>query len=221
MDKYFANPSKLKLDEIRTIYTTISKMYDCLSRPNTNPLSLLESNLKRFEDNGIKISIEEVKKLSKEEQSKILKDAFKKLNEKKVFNIYDIDTTYADETIYHEMGHLQDFGKNLKDLYMKTYNDFDLNAIADRFGSIMSNENMKKLWETDKETFKKQFPNQYEFLTSTETQKLAGRISQYAQSGIGEFIAEYYAQMARAKQYGGKMAEDIDVLYKKYNGTTI
>ena len=61
----------------------------------------------------------------------------------------------------------------------------------------------------------------YEFLTNQETQELAGRVSTYAKSGIGEFIAEYYQRMAQVRKYGGTMAEDVEALYKKYNGTMI
>ena len=221
LDKYYNDSSKLSLDELRTMHSTMEHMYDAVSIPKNYPMTMIKNMQNEFEKNGIKISIEELSKLSNEEQSKFLIDSLRKLKEKGEYKFVKVRRHFPDETIYHEMGHLQDYGKNLKDLYMKTYNDFDLNAIADRFGSIMSNENMKKLWETDKEKFKKQFPNQYEFLTNQETQELAGKVSTYARSGIGEFIAEYYAQMAEAKQYGGKIVEDVEALYKKYNGTII
>ena len=221
LDKYYNDSSKLSLDELRTIHTTMKYMNEAIRMPKNYPMTMLKDMQNEFEKNGIKVSIDEFSKLSNEEQSKFLIDSLRKLKEKGEYKFVKVRRHFPDETIYHEMGHLQDYGKNLKDLYMKTYNDFDLNAIADRFGSIMSNENMKKLWETDKEKFKKQFPNQYEFLTNQETQELAGKVSTYARSGIGEFIAEYYAQMAEAKQYGGKMVEDVEALYKKYNGTMI
>ena len=69
--------------------------------------------------------------------------------------------------------------------------------------------------------FKKNYPDLYEFLTNQETQELAGRVSNYAKSGIGEFMADFYAQMATARKYGGTIAEDVEALYKKYNGTMI
>ena len=132
-----------------------------------------------------------------------------------------VDIHLPDKTIYHEMGHLQDFGKNLKDALSKSYKDPNSNAIDNRFGNIQNDAKLKSLWEMDKEQFKKNYPDLYEFLTNQETQELAGRVSNYAKSGIGEFMADFYAQMATARKYGGTIAEDVEALYKKYNGTMI
>ena len=54
----------------------------------------------------------------------------------------------------------------------------------------------------------------YEHLTNSEIQKTAGKISPYAQTGIGEFIADTYAELIK----GTKLSDDVMALYKKYNG---
>lgn len=47
-----------------------------------------------------------------------------------------------------------------------------------------------------------------------EYQQAAGKVSEYAQTSIGEFIAETYAKMVR----GDKITDDVMKLYEKYNG---
>ena len=221
LDKYYNDSNKLSLDELRTIHTTLKHMNEAVRMPKNYPMTMLKNMQIEFEKNGIKVSIEELSKLSNEEQSKFLIDSLRKLKEKGEYKFVKVRRHFPDETIYHEMGHLQDYGKNLKEVFSKSYKDLNSNAIDNRFGSITSNANIKSLWETDKEKFKKNYPDLYEFLTNQETQELAGRVSTYAKSGIGEFIAEYYQQMAQARKYGGTIAEDVEALYKKYNGTII
>ena len=221
LDKYYNDSSKLSLDELRTIHTTLKYMNEAVRMPKNYPITMLRNLQNEFEKNGIKISIEEFSKLSNEEQSKFLIDSLRKLKEKGEYKFVEVRRHFPDETIYHEMGHLQDYGKNLKEVFSKSYKDLNSNAIDNRFGSITSNAGLKSLWEKDKEQFKKKYPDLYEFLTNQETQELAGRVSTYAKSGIGEFIAEYYQQMAQARKYGGTMVEDVEALYKKYNGTII
>ena len=221
LDKYYNDSNKLSLDELRTIHTTLKHMNEAVRMPKNYPMTMLKDMQIEFEKNGIKVSIEEFSKLSNEEQSKFLIDALRKLKEKGEYKFVKVRRHFPDETIYHEMGHLQDYGKNLKEVFSKSYKDLNSNAIDNRFGSITSNANIKSLWETDKEKFKKNYPDLYEFLTNQETQELAGRVSTYAKSGIGEFIAEYYQLMAQVRKYGGTMAEDVEALYKKYNGTMI
>ena len=221
IDDFYKDVSKMSLGHLRILKSAANASTETALIPDKYPLTLIKRQLKRFEENGIKISIDEVSKLSKEEQTKILKDALRQLNEKYSFNIIPVQIVLPDETIYHEMGHLQDYGKNLKDLFSKSYKAHNPNAINNRLGSIANNPKMKTLWETDKEQFMKNYPDLFEFLTNQEIQELAGRVSAYAQSGIGEFVAEFYSQMAKIKKYGGTIAEDVKALYKKYNGPII
>ena len=50
--------------------------------------------------------------------------------------------------------------------------------------------------------------------TNQDYQQSAGKVSSYAQTSIGEFIAETYAKMVR----GEKIPDDVMTLYNKYNG---
>ena len=221
LDKYYSDPSKLSLDELRIISRTMEHMDDVLDRPKVCPMTLLKDLQSEFKKNGINVSIDELSKLSTKEQSKFLIDSLRKLGKNGQQKFIKVDIHLPDKTIYHEMGHLQDFGKNLKDALSKSYKDPNSNAIDNRFGNIQNDAKLKSLWEMDKEQFKKNYPDLYEFLTNQETQELAGRVSNYAKSGIGEFMADFYAQMATARKYGGTIAEDVEALYKKYNGTMI
>ena len=221
LDKYYSDPSKLSLDELRIISRTMEHMDDVLDRPKVCPMTLLKDLQSEFKKNGINVSIDELSKLSTKEQSKFLIDSLRKLGKNGQQKFIKVDIHLPDKTIYHEMGHLQDFGKNLKDALSKSYKDPNSNAIDNRFGNIQNDAKLKSLWEKDKEQFKKNYPDLYEFLTNQETQELAGRVSNYAKSGIGEFMADFYAQMATARKYGGTIAEDVEALYKKYNGTMI
>lgn len=130
------------------------------------------------------------------------------------------------------MGHLQDFAKNLKELDIKqwkipsfkeAYNnvkkgkkdDSSVMHVDNRWGGL-TYKGYNDLFLKNPEKFKKRYPDLYEFLTNQESQQAAGRISAYAQTSIGEFIAEVYARMVR----GDKIPDEVMKLYKKYNGPT-
>ena len=100
-------------------------------------------------------------------------------------------------TIYHEQGHLQDMAKNY------------LEALKQKNG-VTIHWNRKD--ELTKE-FIEQNSTLKEFFGEAE-QKTIGKVSDYAQSGIGEFIAETYAKLVK----GVKLDDDVMALYKKYNG---
>ena len=141
------------------------------------------------------------------------------------------------ETIYHEMGHLQDFAKNLKELDLKHWNfslseiwkeadknvkeghpfkrnnSTEIEHVDNRWGGL-TYSGYKELFEKDPAKFKKRYPDLYEFLTNQEYQQSAGKVSDYAQTSIGEFIADTYAKMVR----GDKIPDDVMKLYEKYNG---
>ena len=65
-----------------------------------------------------------------------------------------------------------------------------------------------------RQKFKKQYPDLYEFLTNKEKHNTALKVSSYASTGIGEFIAEVYAGLIQGKKYSNEVIN----LYKKYNG---
>ena len=130
------------------------------------------------------------------------------------------------------MGHLQDFAKNLKELDLKhwklpsfkeCYNkarsgrkhidNSSVEHVDNRWGGL-TYKGYKNLFENDPAKFNKRYPDLYEFLTNQEYQQSAGKVSAYAQTSIGEFIAETYAKMVR----GDKISDDVMKLYEKYNG---
>lgn len=151
---------------------------------------------------------------------------------------YNLETTHPRHTIYHELGHLQDYAENLKKLDIMQW-EFNLKKVwkeaienakagkgkTDRIGvqevdnrwNRGNQEDMAKLLKENPEKFKKKYPDLHEFLTNKEIQETAGEVSSYAQSGIGEFVAECYAEMIAGKKLPDKVME----LYKKYNGPVV
>ena len=87
-----------------------------------------------------------------------------------------------------------------------------INSVAERWVRI-DQELLQKLSLNQKKKFEKLNPNMYKFLTDQNIQQTAGKVSPYAQTGIGEFIAEVYAKMVN----GDKLPNDVFELYKKYN----
>ena len=90
---------------------------------------------------------------------------------------------------------------------------YEISKSQERWGGL-TYKGFKEFFDKDPKTFKKVFPDLYEFLTNQEHQQTAGKISEYAQTSIGEFIAETYAKMVR----GDKIPNDVMKLYEKYNG---
>lgn len=148
---------------------------------------------------------------------------------------FNLETTHPRHTIYHELGHLQDYAENLKKLDIMQW-EFNIKKMwneslekvktgkekSDRI-AVQELDNrwnrgdqagMAKLLKENPEKFKKKYPDLHEFLTNKEIQETAGEVSSYAQSGIGEFVAECYADMIAGKKLPDKVME----LYKKYNG---
>ena len=76
---------------------------------------------------------------------------------------------------------------------------------------------MKNFLQDNPEKFKKKYPDLYEFVTEKCNLQTSGKISAYAQSGIGEFIAETYARMIDGKT----IPDDVMALYRKYKGPEI
>ena len=55
-----------------------------------------------------------------------------------------------------------------------------------------------------------------DFFSDAE-QKAIGKVSNYAKTGIGEFVAETYAGLVEGK----KFSDDVIALYKKYGGPAL
>jgi len=218
LDKYYANPNSLSFYEKLTLKATMKNIQRHLDFKLSQNHYFNECK-KIAKENNIELPFEEwACKKTVNEREKFLRDMFAKLSENGILLKIDVNKGNPESTIYHEMGHLQDFGKNLKDIDLKQMETSNPNLINNRWGGIEYEECLK-LWDKDRNEFKKRYPDLYEFLTNEQNQETAGKISSYAQSGIGEYIAEVYAKMVDKKLNGGSFkTDDIMALYKKHNG---
>ena len=218
LDKYYANPNSLSFYEKLTLKATMKNIQRHLDFKLSQNHYFNECK-KIAKENNMELPFEEwACKKTVNEREKFLRDMFAKLSENGILLKIDVNKGNPESTIYHEMGHLQDFGKNLKDIDLKQMETSNPNLINNRWGGIEYEECLK-IWDKDKNEFKKRYPDLYEFLTNEQNQETAGRISSYAQSGIGEYIAEVYAKMVDKKLNGGSFkTDDIMALYKKHNG---
>ena len=232
--QFYENSAGMNIADKRKLVHTISAHNEALNGQFERfPLDTLKKNRDFYEKKlGIKIDIESLSKKSTEEQTDYLCDLAAEVREKGFLTKYDMKLQNPEETIYHEMGHLQDYAKNLKELDIKkwkipSFKDAWKDAKADKKHQSntkidhvnnrwrgLAYDGFKDLFDKDPEKFKKKYPDLYEFLTNQTTQQTAGKVSQYAQRGIGEFVAEVYAKLVS----GAKLPDDVMALYKKYNG---
>ncbi len=243
IQKYYASSDSLTIPEKRTLYYSILKgIHTNGSVYKRSPISFLkklEANPKYktfFENN--KPNYEELSKKTTAEQAAYVEDILKKMMDENNVYINHIEIIPSESTIYHEMGHLQDYAKNLKELDLAKWKYSNmarilkdswgeaqkgkkssdklntLDEIGNHWGSIHSDKELKKFFNEHPDDFKKCYPDLHEFLTTQEIQQTAGEISAYAQSGIGEFIAEVYKEMVQGKPISDK----VKALYEKYNG---
>ena len=231
--KYRDNPNSLTITEkidLKQTMVNASEMWEAdVKRAPLATLNIWKNDLTKA---GIKVDIEEFKNLSTEKQAERLNELLSQLSKKIGKLGVSVPFVTARETIYHEMGHLQDFAKNLKELDLKNcklpsfkdaYNDAkngrkhvsdaEVEQVGNRWSGL-TYSGYKELFEKNPAKFKKRYPDLYEFLTNQEYQQTAGKVSEYAQTSIGEFIAETYARMVR----GDKIPDDVMKLYEKYNG---
>ena len=211
-DKYYTNPQSLTIEEKRLLWTNLDK---CAGITNLkySPLSYIHRYKEKFEEMGIKFSVYELMKKTQEEQLEFVKQSFITCEEKGSPAIIKICTETPLGFIYHEVGHWQDLAKNLKP------NEIDveiLEKFENRWGALHY-ENCKRAWDKGQDYFKKKYPELHEFITDQEIQLTASEVSSYAQTGIGEFIAETYSGLISGKKFSDKVMN----LYKKYNGPTI
>ena len=239
LSRYRKDTNSLTITEKRDLKQTLinaSEIRDAhVKRAPLTTLNIWKNDLTKA---GIKVDVEEFKKLSTEKQAERLNELLSQLHEKIGKNLgVPVPFVTARKTIYHEMGHLQDFAKNLKELDLKhwkfswseAWKEADKNVkeghlfksnhsaeiehVDNRWGGL-TYKGYKELFEKDPAKFKKRYPDLYEFLTNQEYQQTAGKVSEYAQTSIGEFIADVYAKMVR----GDKIPDDVMKLYEKYNG---
>ena len=233
IQKYYVNKADLSIKDKQKLFYSLD--YGVLIAENykRNPLEVLKLISKEktefLKNNNINLNFEELKNMNSDKLNKFLEDLVKKIEDSGSY----VEFWYGFESpaciIHHEMGHLQDFAKNMKDLDIMKYKfslkdawNFITNnkksrirvyEVNNRWGSV-SKKKYSKIFKENPEKFKKRYPDFYEFLTNPDIKQTAGKISEYAQSGIGEFIAETYARMIA----GRPIPEDVKVLYKKYKG---
>ena len=114
-------------------------------------------------------------------------------------NIFYLKKINSELTIYHELGHLQDYAHKLPQMGLRFL----------RYGFV-NNEDTKHIFNLIATKSAKEFQN-------CKNQEIAQKVSEYSKEGIAEFIAETYARALN----GDKLAEDVIALYKKYNGPEI
>ncbi len=236
-DRFIESPEKLTLAEKRELYLTQQETIRNYKRLN-NPKVFLNHFKKYLENAGIKYDYDSILKLSKKEQLEKIAKLRAEFQEK-TNTVLGLETTLNNphQTIYHEMGHLQDYTQNLEDLILKDSawsrfkriftsrkedlkikNKEELEAVGSRWSKISDfakdGKTGRELLEGNKERFKQALPDLYEHVTNKEIQMTAGEVSEYAKEGVGEFVAEVYAKMIN----GDKLSDDVLALYKKYNG---
>ena len=234
--RYSANQKSLSLAEKRNLFYNIMQANIIqTSMLDGAPLNTLKNNMHLFERAGLYMNIEKFAKLPTDLQSMKLKELLLELHTRGIKVMIEVPyLTPEAHTIYHEMGHLQDFGKNLKALDLSvwalpSFKDLHNAAkktkkigliprdpVGNRWGGLTYGKS-KELLAKNSRKFKEYYPDLYEFLLNQEKQQTASKVSWYASTSIGEFIAEVYSKMMR----GEKIPSDVMDLYKKYDGPTI
>lgn len=205
LNKFEKAPEALNIAEKQELFINLYQIYNKAKSIYRFPLK----HLRLLQKNGVTINLDEFSSLSIKDQRVKLYEILDKENI--IISIPPLNASRT-QTIHHELGHLQDYAKNLKDIHQKK-SVFNFWQLDNRWGCT-DKEEFKKLFDSNPTKFQKRYPELYEFLTNEKTQETAGEISLYAQTGIGEFIAETYAKMIA----GCKLSDDVMALYKKYNG---
>ena len=238
INDYYKDTASLSISRKRNLLYSLIYGKDGARRSFRSPIETLETierSQKEFMDkNNIVIEFDKLSDMSYKDQKEYLKNLLEKMKKSECYLVKNFEMYSPLKTIYHEMGHLQDAAKNLKELdlkqwkfdwkaewnniknrrkYDETVNRVGVDEIDNRWGSIYK-EYYEHLLENNPSEFKKRYPDLYKFLTDKDIQQIAGKVSSYAQSGIGEFIADTYAKMIN----GQKIPDDVISLYKKYKG---
>ena len=235
---FYKNSSNLSISDKQKLYYSMEKAYNEAMATYRNPcVALAKLSVDKSDfltKNNLSIDFDKVIKMNTKEQLKYLQDLISEMGKQGEYWQIRFGIEQPTSTIHHEMGHLQDFAKNLKNLDIKKWR-FDIidiwdeavhkvktgedisrigvNEVENRWASIWDDW-YEKLLKEEPEKFKKYYPDLYDFVTNENNQQTAGRISAYAQSGIGEFIAEVYARMIEGK----KIPDEVMTLYRRFNG---
>ncbi len=234
LQKFYKSPDSLTINQKRNLYWGYQNALNhskinCNYTPEKFYKLAIEQNGKQ------KYTLQEFKAFSLEKQKEILKQT---LDKQPI--IINLEQNSGIKTIYHEMGHLQDFAKNLKELdvkfwdfdFIKTWKkawqeaknkvekgikpekkDYKIDFVENRWGGS-TYDGYKELLKNNPKKFQEKYPDLYKHLTDKEIQNITGQVSWYSQTSIGEFVAEVYAGLIE----GRKFTDDVINLYKKYNG---
>lgn len=155
-------------------YSSLNVLKNRVNLANEVPLHTIKNLLENPEvkqlcsNNGILTDIEKIKLLSNEEQHKIIQSM---IDNGVDFSIgFDIKSMSAFNTIYHEMGHIQDMTPRC--LTTDKYK-YDYSKYSDELKAWVDNQ---------------------------ENMQIANRVSEYASHGPGEFIAETFARMIQGNK---------------------
>lgn len=237
IQKYYTDRNSMTLKEKKLLAHSLSENNRVLNRYKNSPISFLEeintAYKTRLEKNNININFSELKNRKKKDQIQYVESVLRKIADSGDIIEQSYIIHKPETVIFHEMGHLQDFGKNLKDLDVKQ-TEFTLKGFWEEVKKEFKGENtdinikplfnnrwggrtypgFEELLNKNPQKFKQKYPDLYEFLTNTEIQETTGKISKYSQTSIGEFIAETYVKMINKEA----IPEDVMKLYIKYNG---
>ena len=223
LNKFKENPESISLKEkiqiMQRVNTARNMCNADIELITKHPIEWLKKYSDTFKEQKIDIDFDKLKTLSKESQ---LEEVYKLIdNNTPGISCYGSDSAY--HALYHEMGHLQDYAKNLENLqkeelkalnFINTFKKkFSFNQIQDHWGGS-TYETEKKLMEKSPKEFEKLYPNLYKHLNNPEYQRIASYSGGYAMTGIGEFIAETYALLLSGKE----LPKEVIELYKKYKG---
>ena len=159
-----------------------------------------------------------------------IEEMLSKIHTKGLDNEIVLRVKPPEATIYHEMGHLQDYLLNLKKLMkddnamskvkkaLFTDENIAIDDVNNRFlkkGDLKTGDLIK--YEDNPELLKRDFPLLYEHLYDKQIQAVAGQVSWYSQQGAGEFVADVYSGLISGK----KFSDEVMALYKKYGGPSL
>lgn len=156
-------------------YASLDVLSNRINSINEAPFNIIRTCLenkdaqKLFKDNNLLMDLEQIKGLSKTEQQKLAKKMVNLLGEHITVS-FDIKSLSAFDTIYHEMGHIQDMTPRC--LTTDKYK-FDYSKYSDELKAWVDNQ---------------------------ENMQIANRVSEYASHGPGEFIAETFARMIQGNK---------------------
>lgn len=178
-EKFGSDLSRLSYEEKLDLYHHLRVVYEQTSQLNRFPKDLIIKMFEagcwgEFSDDIVELFTTELKSATDNNNFKILFEFIKEFGEVNFNFDYDI---FKNRTIYHEVGHLQDY-----DLFFE--------PDVGEFDSFETYPKELKLWLNDKENLKTAFS-----------------VSPYACYGKNEFFAECYSMLLQGRKLPPKAQE--------------